>query len=518
VEAALACAANGDVVKLAPTTGNAPYPGIGTVDHDVTIEASGGTARSVSIDVSATAGPLVVAAGGSVTLQGVTLECAAATRSTCPAADATNHGTLVLQADTVTDNLSHGVLNESTATGPANLKVLSSTIDDNTGVLGGTTRGAGINSLVASGVSTPTSVEPALTVDNSTIADNGVGGEAFSGGGISVRSGAATLVNDTIAGNVAEQADGGIYATAGTHVALSNTLIAGNTAGEDPDCYSYNGGATPAIVNGPGGHNLIGKGAGCSELANATDGDIVGVANPGLATVANNGGPTNTMALEASSPAIGAANPATCVTAPIANVDQRNRSRHATTRGCDIGAYDTGGAPVVGSVSPSTGPAAGHQSVTLTGTDFSGATTVTFGGVPGSNVVVSSTMVTVTTPAHRKGTVTVQVTNAYGASTTLPSGDLYTYKATVPAKPGAPSATPGNRSANVTWTAPTTGGSPITKYTVTSDPGRKTCTTSGALTCTVDGLAPGKSYTFTVVAKNAVGSSAPSTPSNPVTP
>jgi hypothetical protein len=58
-----------------------------------------------------------------------------------------------------------------------------------------------------------------------------------------------------------------------------------------------------------------------------------------------NGGPTDTAALAAgSSPAIGAANPATCEQAPISSKDQRGHSRNAATRGCDSGAYDTGGA------------------------------------------------------------------------------------------------------------------------------------------------------------------------------
>ncbi|HTS15769.1 MAG TPA: hypothetical protein VMH24_08870 [Candidatus Sulfotelmatobacter sp.] len=61
--------------------------------------------------------------------------------------------------------------------------------------------------------------------------------------------------------------------------------------------------------------------------------------------------------------------------------------------------------------------------------------------------------------------------------------------------PGAPtdvSATPGNASALVSWTAPSSdGGGPITGYTATSSPGGKTCTTGGGLSCTVGGLTNG---------------------------
>lgn len=94
-----------------------------------------------------------------------------------------------------------------------------------------------------------------------------------------------------------------------------------------------------------------------------------------------------------------------------------------------------------------------------------------------------------------------------------------TTTATVPAKPSSPTATPGNASATVTWSAPTTGGSPITSYAVTASPGGRTCTwTSGPLACTVKKLTNGTSYTFTVRATNAVGKGPASTPSTPVTP
>lgn len=93
---------------------------------------------------------------------------------------------------------------------------------------------------------------------------------------------------------------------------------------------------------------------------------------------------------------------------------------------------------------------------------------------------------------------------------------------TKPAAPGAPQsvvAVAGNRKAVVAWTAPASeNGSPITGYTVTSNPGGVSVTTTGALNATVTGLTNGTSYTFTVTATNAIGEGPASAASNAVVP
>jgi hypothetical protein len=75
--------------------------------------------------------------------------------------------------------------------------------------------------------------------------------------------------------------------------------------------------------------------------------------------------------------------------------------------------------------------------------------------------------------------------------------------------------------ATVSFNAPASnGGSTITGYTVTSNPGGGVDTNAGTpgLSHVVTGLVVGTPYTFTVTATNAAGTGAPSSPSNSVTP
>jgi hypothetical protein len=122
-----------------------------------------------------------------------------------------------------------------------------------------------------------------------------------------VNDGRANLVNVTVADNK----DGGIENT-GT-LDLINTIVADN---KRADC---RGRATVSD------HSLDSDGScGVGTLSGS---------DPRLARLAANGGPTNTQALEAGSPAIAAADPAKCPAE-----DQRHFVRDGA---CDIGAYQT---------------------------------------------------------------------------------------------------------------------------------------------------------------------------------
>ncbi|WP_237736703.1 beta strand repeat-containing protein, partial [Delftia acidovorans] len=84
--------------------------------------------------------------------------------------------------------------------------------------------------------------------------------------------------------------------------------------------------------------------------------------------------------------------------------------------------------PTVTSISPTAGPVGGGASVTITGTDLSGATAVRFGATTASYIVNSNTQITATAPAGSAGTVDVTVSTAGGTSATSAS-DQFTYVA-----------------------------------------------------------------------------------------
>jgi hypothetical protein len=199
-----------------------------------------------------------------------------------------------------------------------------------------------------------------------------------------------------------------------------------------------------------------------------------------------------------------------------------------------------------GSQVPPTAPAA-PTSVTATAGDRSAVVTWSApanGGSPITSYTVTpyvgsaaqtATVITGTPPAtgatvsgliNGTGyTFTVTATNAVGTGpASVPSNQVTPVAPTVPAAPGGVTATAGNQSAKVSWSAPANGGSPITVYTVTpylAGVAQAATQVSGsppATTASIAGLTNGDAYTFTVAATNAVGTGPASTPSQPVTP
>jgi hypothetical protein len=180
----------------------------------------------------------------------------------------------------------------------------------------------------------------AATFVDSTIADNYAG---LIVGGIT-DAGSLTAVNVTVSGNSSRlgstaaglDADGGV-------VTLENTIVAQNTAaGFASDFMVIDG--SGATVSAQSAYNLFGTG-GSGGLVNGVNGNQVGVANPGLGPLANNGGPTQTVALLPGSPAIGAGSTALD---DGQLTDQRGGSLARVYNGkVDIGAYEVQPATVV---------------------------------------------------------------------------------------------------------------------------------------------------------------------------
>ncbi len=120
--------------------------------------------------------------------------------------------------------------------------------------------------------------------------------------------------------------------------------------------------------------------------------------------------------------------------------------------------------------------------------------------------------------------LTVGDAYTFTATATNASGDGYvsahSNSVTPAGLPGTASnvtATAGDASAAVSWTAAYDNGATVTNYTVTSSPDGLTCSTA-TTSCSVTGLTNESSYTFTVVATNAIGPGLISAPSNSVTP
>ncbi len=152
-----------------------------------------------------------------------------------------------------------------------------------------------------------------LNLTNCTIANNTVNGRASQGGGVINFPNASgppavvntmNLTNCTIAGNTiistTTAEGGGVYA--GAVIFVTNNIVANNTASTGPDVDgSFAAGAAT-------GYNIIGKSDGSAGFTNGTNGNQVGTIatplNPLLGPLADNGGPTQTMALLNGSPAL----------------------------------------------------------------------------------------------------------------------------------------------------------------------------------------------------------------------
>ena len=186
----------------------------------------------------------------------------------------------------------------------------------------------------------------------------------------------------------------------------------GNSATSDADVFTYV--ATPSVSavspdEGPtaGGTTVTITG---TDFTGATAVDFG--TTPALFTV------DSATEITATSPA-GAAGPV--------NVTVVTPGGNSATSDADVFTYVA--TPTVSAVSPDEGPTAGGTTVTITGTDFTGATAVDFGTTPALFTVDSATEITATSPAGAAGPVSVTVVTPEGTSATS-DADIFTYFAT----------------------------------------------------------------------------------------
>jgi hypothetical protein len=291
------------------------------------------------------------------------------------------------------------------------------------------------------------------------------GGGAGMGGGIFSMYGTVTVLNSTLANNVAEGGQGAnsngfggaVFNLDGTLNVITSTLADNSTVGAAGSGGGavYNlalgngssGSAAPSTVNltdsiladSVGSDDLVNNESSSpagTATVNATDPNIVmsmatingaitngapSTANPNLGPLSNNGGLTPTMPLLSGSPALGAGASGSNVPA----TDQRGVSRGSSI---DLGAYQGASASTVGttltlSSSTPTASSGASASVTLTATvtPASGTTppagTVTFvdtsTGTTLGSVAVSSGQATLTTTSVSSGN---SITATYSSS------------------------------------------------------------------------------------------------------
>src|SRR5215472_1185413 len=112
----------------------------------------------------------------------------------------------------------------------------------------------------------------------------------------------------------------------------------------------------------------------------------------------------------------------------------------STTSAADHYTYDV--KPTVGSLTPTAGPTAGGNTITINGTGFLAGAGVKFGATASATVTfVSATQLKAVAPAHAAGTVDVTVTTPGGTSTAS-AADHYTYDAPPTVKSVTPTAGP----------------------------------------------------------------------------
>ena len=256
---------------------------------------------------------------------------------------------------------------------------------------------------------TVTGISPAsgTTAGGTTVTITGTGFQS----GATVKFGSASATNVVVGGSTSLTATTPANAASTVNVVVTNTDTQSGTLAA---AYTYTNsaptvtGISPNSGTTAGGTSVTITGTGFLSGASVT---IGGAAATNIVVV----GPTS---ITAKTPAHAAGATDVVVT---------NTDTQSGTLSNSFTFNVPNPAPTVTGISPTSGTTAGGTAVSITGTGFLSGATVSVGGTAATNVVVvGSTSITATTPAHAAGAVNVVVTNTDAQAGTLTNGYTYT--------------------------------------------------------------------------------------------
>ena len=312
LRAAVAAAAPGDTINF-----NLAYPATITLSSTIWVTTSvtitGPGANNLAISGNNASEVFFVTGGPTVAISGVTID----------GGNAPSGGGIMIFASTL--QLTDCAVSGNTASLYNGGGIFN--FDQSNLILNRTTVSG--NSAAGEGGGIVNYQDSTMTLINSTVSANTSGTD---GGGIVNNGSTLVVINGTIAGNSATTVGGGIADSNGT-LTLKSTLVANNKGG---NC-SLSGDTVASD-----GYNLSDDGS-CSAILNSTtDSNNVSAAGLDSKGLQNNGGPTNTIALLPTSPAVDGVPVPNCTltdgTTPV-STDQRGVSRPQGPA-CDIGALE----------------------------------------------------------------------------------------------------------------------------------------------------------------------------------
>ncbi len=330
--------------------------GLPVITGQVTVAGGGATITRSTAGGTAAFRIFDVASGGKLTLSSVTLSNGLANNGAQGGGAIYSHGTLAVSGSTFTGNsapattgTSGGAINSS-----GTLTVTTSSFTGNTGQEGG-----GVFNQKSATITNSTFSNNKATIYGGGALLNAAGSETVSGdtftgntgpGGGAIDNDTTLKISDsTFSGNTGGSNGGGAVENFGATTITQSTL-AGNTSPYGADILNYTGytlSISMSIVSGGlSGSNCGGQAPVTDAGYNIDSGSSCGFSaaghsqsntQPQLDALAANGGPTQTMALPAGSPAVDAIPAATpgCQ----GSTDQRGTSRPQGS-GCDTGAYE----------------------------------------------------------------------------------------------------------------------------------------------------------------------------------